>query len=225
MKSGLTSLHNQWILHQAFLVLGGIPLVFLGEAQAIYPGLLLGHIFLLIARSGWQEWRQMGRFLANGTTLIRCLVIFSATFYWESLPGHIIATLFLTGALLDGLDGWLARRMKGQSSLGIVFDEEVDALYILLVTMVIWQMGRTGPWIMVAGWIRSLVLLLKRYLPPVDPPPLRAYPWARTLAGIVFILFPAGILIGSWLGQVLIGLAFCLVLLSFTLELISYYGR
>lgn len=217
--------YHKWILNQAILVLAGIPLLFISSTQVLYPGLLLGHLLLLTVQSGRTQWQTVGRCLANGTTLIRSLLFFMASFLWTCLSQPQIAILFLSAALLDGLDGWLARRFQGQSALGIVFDEEVDALYILMVTMVIWRSGLTGPWIMAAGWIRSVVLLMRTYLPPSKPTHSRTFSWARILAGLVFILFPAGILIDGWVGHLLIILAFGLVLLSFTVEMILYYGR
>lgn len=226
MNTELAFIHRRWVIHQAILVLAGIPLLFLSSVPGvIYPGLVLGHLFILIAQSGRDQWATPGRCMANGTTLARGILCFIPLSTLCSISLTNVGWLFLTAALMDGLDGWLARRFQGQSPLGMVLDEEVDALFVLLVTIFIWQAGLAGPWIMAAGWIRPVVQLMKTYWPSSKTAPSRTYPWARMLAGAVFILFPAGILLEAWTGPVLIYIACSLVLFSFTLELIKYYGH
>jgi phosphatidylglycerophosphate synthase len=70
-------------------------------------------------------------------------------------PAVGIASLAL---VLDGVDGWLARRGGWESAFGARFDMETDALLLLLMTCLIWQLGKAGPWVLLSGAMRYLFL-------------------------------------------------------------------
>ncbi|MCW5723372.1 MAG: CDP-alcohol phosphatidyltransferase family protein [Maricaulaceae bacterium] len=66
-----------------------------------------------------------------------------AMFWWAlALAG------FLTGALSDGLDGWLARRLKAESRLGALLDPIADKVFTaaFLVAFIL----MTGAWAVIA---------------------------------------------------------------------------
>ena len=48
-------------------------------------------------------------------------------------------------AVLDGVDGWLARAIALASDFGARFDMETDALFILVLAVLAWQFGKAGP--------------------------------------------------------------------------------
>ncbi len=86
---------------------------------------------------------------------------------WAILAGGALALL------LDGLDGRLARQQGEASGFGARFDMEVDAAFVLLLSMLVWTAGRAGPWVLLSGLMRYLWLgaalavpLLNRPLPP-----------------------------------------------------------
>lgn len=56
--------------------------------------------------------------------------------------------------LLDGLDGWLARRTGRCSAFGARFDMETDALLALLLAALVWQAGIAGAWVLWLGLAR-----------------------------------------------------------------------
>ena len=60
--------------------------------------------------------------------------------------------------LLDGLDGWLARRTRMASAFGARFDMETDALFILVLSVLAWRSGRVGSWVLVSGLLRYLFI-------------------------------------------------------------------
>ena len=61
---------------------------------------------------------------------------------------------------LDGIDGWLARRDGTTSRFGALFDQEIDALLILLLSVLVWRVGQGPMWIMAIGAMRYAFLLL-----------------------------------------------------------------
>lgn len=79
----------------------------------------------------------------------------------------------LPAAALDGMDGWLARRSGLASAFGARFDMETDALLMLALAILAWQLHRAGPWVLAAGAMRYAFVVaghrftwLRRPLPP-----------------------------------------------------------
>jgi phosphatidylglycerophosphate synthase len=57
-------------------------------------------------------------------------------------------------AVLDGVDGWLARRSQMASGFGARFDMETDALLIMVLAILGWQFGKAGVWVLASGLLR-----------------------------------------------------------------------
>jgi phosphatidylglycerophosphate synthase len=97
---------------------------------------------------------------ANQVTMVRAaLVALVAGLIGEpNLPAYATAAAVVSGIVtaLDGLDGWLARRTGMASTFGARFDMEVDALLILVLSILAWQYGKAGVWIVLAGLMRYL---------------------------------------------------------------------
>lgn len=95
---------------------------------------------------------------ANLVTTVRAaLVSMLAALIGEPGPPLVAVSAaglaFLT-TVLDGVDGWLARRTGMASAFGARFDVEIDALLILVLTILGWQYGKAGPWILASGLLR-----------------------------------------------------------------------
>jgi phosphatidylglycerophosphate synthase len=78
-----------------------------------------------------------------------------------------------TAAVLDAVDGWLARRTGMASPFGARFDMETDALLIMVLAVLAWQFGKAGVWVLASGLLRyvfvaagTVVPLLRGHLPP-----------------------------------------------------------
>jgi phosphatidylglycerophosphate synthase len=57
-------------------------------------------------------------------------------------------------AVLDGVDGWLARRTRMSSEFGARLDMETDAFFILVLSILVWQHGKAGAWVLLCGLMR-----------------------------------------------------------------------
>src|SRR3954453_4387459 len=68
------------------------------------------------------------------------------------------AALGLSATLLDGVDGWLARRAGTASRFGARFDVEIDTLLMLTLAIVAWGHAKAGPWVVLTGLLRYLFL-------------------------------------------------------------------
>src|SRR5438552_7107481 len=86
------------------------------------------------------------------------------------------AAASLLATALDGVDGWLARRHRIASDFGARFDMEIDALLILALSVLAWQFGKAGAWVVVAGALRYLFVAagaIWRWLQTPLPPSRR----------------------------------------------------
>lgn len=88
---------------------------------------------------------------------------------WQTQALWMTALAVLTLAL-DGVDGWLARRIGPQTAFGARFDLEVDALLVLVLSLLIWQAGLAGAWVLLAGLWRYAFIGAARVLPWLDRP-------------------------------------------------------
>jgi len=60
--------------------------------------------------------------------------------------------------ILDGVDGWLARRTRMASAFGARFDMEVDALLILALSILAWRHEKAGVWVLASGLLRYVFI-------------------------------------------------------------------
>jgi phosphatidylglycerophosphate synthase len=116
---------------------------------------------LLVVRASIRQHHPFPTFgPANQVTTARAgLVALVAGFVGEPhLPAYAVTAAAISGLVtaLDGVDGWLARRTRMASAFGARFDMEVDALLILVLSIVAWQYGKAGAWIVLAGLLRYL---------------------------------------------------------------------
>ena len=147
-------------------------------------------------------------FLAAGLATLADAGLLSATLRW------LIAVLATVMLCLDGLDGYLARRLGSASAFGARFDLEVDALMTLALALLAWVSGQAGGWVLLSGLMRYIFVVagwlwpaLAVALPPrrrrqaicvaqtialiLGLSPLLAPPWSTTicLAGLLLLTY------------------------------------
>lgn len=134
----------------------------------------------LFALSGFARQRGRASFgAANGITYFRAsLIAFVGAFAAEPPPTGasiwwIAAATAGIALLLDGVDGWVARRTDRATAFGARFDMETDALAALVLCMVLWRAELTGGWVLLIGGMRYIFLAagwclpwMRRPLPP-----------------------------------------------------------
>ena len=98
----------------------------------------------------------------------------------------LVLTVASVAASLDALDGWLARRTGMSSTFGARFDMETDALFILVLSLWAWRLGKAGPWVILAGLLRYAFVLATLLLPALRgnlPPSFRR----KTIAAVQMV--------------------------------------
>ncbi len=89
-----------------------------------------------------------------------------------AVPMVVGTAVFLA---LDGVDGWLARRRGEESVFGRFLDHETDALFFLVLSILVHQTEKVGPWIITAGLLHYVYLAACLACPRLsaDMPPTR----------------------------------------------------
>lgn len=152
---------------------GGLGPAFLLTAGALF---LLGAAPLLALLPRWLPGQRFGR--ANTVTATRlaftCLLAAAlGALPWSGALAWSLVALATAALALDGFDGWLARRYREATGFGARFDLEADALFMLVLALLVAAVGKAGPWILLAGlWRYGFVAAgllwpaLRRPLPP-----------------------------------------------------------
>lgn len=203
------------------VLLASCSLFFQGWAPLFFI-LVFAHFMALIIRNSDQWLRTGTHVVANSITACRLVILVFIGLNWSEYDVMTLAALFWLAAILDVVDGWVAKTFGGASEFGAVFDEDVDAFFVLICSYVIWQLDLGMWWIMGAGWVRYLVVLIKAYWPP-DPGRNTHFSWAKMIAGLVFILFPLCLVMMGQMSYWLQLVTFSLLLYSFLRELIFAY--
>jgi phosphatidylglycerophosphate synthase len=84
--------------------------------------------------------------------------------------GWAVFALALVAALLDGVDGWAARRSGLQSDFGARLDMETDVALALVLGLLAWTTGKVGIWFLTLGLMRPAFVLAGMLLPALRLP-------------------------------------------------------
>jgi len=171
--------HSLYVDAGAQLVLLGALLV--SAAQALAPIAPLGWrgvgiALVLYGTIAGFIWRGLPghapheRFgAANGVTVARAaFVALLLALVGEALWGEVrldaplrwtVVSCAMAALLLDGVDGWLARRSGLASDFGARFDMETDSLFLLALSLLVLACGQAGGWVLTIGLLRYIFIL------------------------------------------------------------------
>lgn len=185
------------------------------------PSLLLG------GAGAWWLHRQHPRGMdfgwPNRVTLLRAaLLVLLLPVLWVPVGptlAWIVCLAATLAALLDALDGALARRLRVASAFGARFDMETDGLFVGVLALLVWQLDRAGPWVLIGGLLRPALLLALRVWPVLArplPPSLRR----KRVAGLQMVVLPLALcpLLSVPWASALCALALLLLLWSFAVD-------
>ncbi|MEZ5292873.1 MAG: CDP-alcohol phosphatidyltransferase family protein [Vicinamibacterales bacterium] len=93
--------------------------------------------------------------IANAITGVR-LALAVALWAVPATSPWTLVTIGAVAAVLDAVDGPVARRTGGTSRAGARFDMETDAFLIATLAVLVWRLGKAGPWVILSGALRYL---------------------------------------------------------------------
>lgn len=162
------------------LLLGAVVLGMwgLGVSPAFAVGTLTIYLLLIAyVASRIDRHAPNARFgVANRLTLLRgavaCLLGGLVMVAPEAGPQMLwtATAIGVVSLLLDGIDGFIARRRGEASRFGAAFDLETDALLILLLSLLMYRLDRAGAWVLAIGLMRYAFVLAGRVWPVLAQP-------------------------------------------------------
>ena len=172
------------------------------ESEALYAlkgAVVFGVMLVLVGRSlaAHHPFPRFGP--ANRVTAVRALIVALVAALVGETPTTGIAWAAAGAAVLvaalDGLDGWLARRTGMMSDFGARFDMEVDAFFILVLSVLAWQHDKAGSWVLLCGVMRY-AFVAAGWLMPWMARPLRSTLRGKAvavgqIAGLAVALVPS----------------------------------
>jgi phosphatidylglycerophosphate synthase len=134
---------------------------------------------------------------ANRVTLLRLSItalLAGLVFERVAALAWFVVAAASAAALLDALDGRLARRSGMASAFGARFDMETDALLILVLAALAWRTGKVGGWVLASGLLRyafvAAGLLWPMLARPLPASARRKTVCALQAAGLIVCLAP-----------------------------------
>ena len=120
---------------------------------------------------------------------------------------------------LDGLDGWLARRAGAASAFGRHFDHETDALFVLVLALLVYDAGRAGPWVVLSGALHYAYLAARLLWPR-----LRAELPASRRGQVIGFAAAAGLaacltVLEGWAASLIAAVVLAALVVSFAIDL------
>ncbi len=213
------------VLASALGAAGGLGLDYMAKTWLVYG---LG---------AWLVWRALPhhrhpRFgAANRVTLARLgSMALLAALVGEALPRPPLASmapvawgLVVTAtatALLDAVDGALARRSGLASAVGARFDMETDAAFTLVLCALVLQAGQAGPWVLASGLMRYAFVAASRPWPwlagPLPPSKRRQTVCVVQITALIVCLGP---IVPPGLAAWLAAASLALLSLSFAIDI------
>lgn len=139
-----------------------------GLQLTVLTAVFLVILAVAVARTGWS-----GHFgWANAVTLFRSALILSVLAAyggtWPATAAWVFCVIALIALLLDGLDGKIARARRESSGFGARFDMEVDAAFLMGLTILAANQDKAGWWFLLAGLYRYLFIAAGRLYPWIN---------------------------------------------------------
>lgn len=242
-RSAQSTMHRSLLMT---LSIGAVALIVAAEGirsntpygAAFILGALLPYIMAATIIYRWvriyHPFQSFGA--ANTVTLIRfvltCLLAglaielsFFNSYLSEPYPGFFLG-IAAAGLILDGLDGFLARRLGIESAFGARFDMEVDAFQILALSVIAAMLSKAGWWVLLSGALRYAFVAAAFFNVALNrplPASFRRKCVAVVQNGVlVMLLSPA--FVPPWSGYAAAG-ALVLLVYSFATEIVWLLGK
>ncbi len=191
-----------------------------------YPLIIAGGIsFLLYGITHFQLLKAYKPFAgyANRVTLFRLILVMFSGIFYKNLPDFILFTIGIGFFCLDGLDGFIARKLNQISEFGIYFDIETDAFYVCVFSVILFEKGFVGYWILIPGFMRyfyGIVTLL--FGPKVKEEQRTKY--GPLVAGIFFVSILSPFILTSTFYTPVLIFSSALLMLSFLNSFIRIFS-
>ncbi len=213
------SFYNKWILaHSVFNIIGvGLVVWMDGFIFWLLINLCSFSYFISKIRLFLIDYPAAIGY-ANWVTLVRLGIVFVGGALLNSMSYEFLFVLFTFSVLLDGVDGYVARKFKHLSIYGARLDMETDAFLVMMLSLYHVQNAAIPQWILLPALMRFIFGLVSYFVATHE---VTTRMFRATIAVSFFIsLLLVFILPSEWTIYA-ISISGGLILISFGL---SFYG-
>ena len=162
-----------WLVSAVGLGMGVMMLIVLGAPLASVGLAMVFSLALSVLLLGLRPRQGFG--LANQVTFARALLlcVLAAALADPNLyltAAWPLLLLALVVLLLDGVDGWAARKLDQCTQFGARFDMEVDAALIMVLCLALWLSGQVAGWVLMIGAMRYAFVAASAIMPWLKRP-------------------------------------------------------
>jgi phosphatidylglycerophosphate synthase len=209
---------NNWSLGNALLIIIAL-FVSLFYANVHFIAFLPLISFLALIVITKSDWGKITFGIPNTITLIRLILIVAMLLIYKQ-DTLLLLGLAIPIAVLDGFDGYFARKLNQSTVMGATFDKECDAYYILALSYIIYQLGIAGSWVLLFGLLRYVHVLVFSFIKEKSQPELK-FKIGQIIAVWVMVSLMAAIAFPAPYSIIILWIALGLLIFSFGRS--SYY--
>lgn len=208
----------KWVLWYAIANLSGVLLFFmLGIYKQVIAINILAFVFYL-----YEVRKKLNHYpwiigYPNWITLFRFLSICVLGLFLPLLSSYQAFFAFAFIILIDGLDGWVARKTQQITEIGSRLDGETDAFMVLLLTLYHIKAGKIPDWIILPGMMRHIFGILSYFFE--TPREYTSRRFRATIAVIFFVTLLFAFILNDYFAEVTNTIAGILILSSFGISL------
>ncbi len=212
---------NQWDKYHCY---GMVCLSFVYFiTQSLLP--IVGFSILSFTALWISNWNEIKNLrppggLANKITLIRFAGLTTIVLLAFRISNQALSLLLFVLVLIDGLDGYLARKKDQRTQFGAYFDMETDALFVCLVSVLLISKGLSAKWILIPAWIKYYYTVFID-LAGLNTVPEKGTLFGATIAVIMFLALVLAFILPENMRLIVTISATILLMISFSYSLVK----
>ena len=186
---------DAWMNFHAVAVLAGAAVAVTIESPVPLAATTFGSFCYFLAccyttTTAERSFSQTG----NWITGIRLILVLIAVVLMDEFSPYVVFTFFSVNLLLDVADGYVARKLGQASYFGAVFDQEVDAFFVISAGLYFFLVSGFALWVLIPGVLRY-TFRITVWIRNATKYTEQRRPLLASLTGLNFLLLTAAVIL------------------------------
>lgn len=158
------------VVTQVFGVTGGAGIVVPLAVYALINAVVLRGLIRFYPHQRIGLCNYVTHFRATLIAGLAAILTFAPAVVADADLAWRVVAVAVVALMLDGVDGWAARRSGLSSGFGARFDMEIDSVLALILMLIVVSSGKVGLWVILLGVMRYLFVMAMWIWPWIDRP-------------------------------------------------------